>query len=278
MNLSRRQLLKWSALSGSALLVGSYPVFIERYAFQVNTYQIPIPNLPPKFHQFTIAQLTDLHYGFLMPMMAVEYIIHTINDLQADVVVCTGDYVDEVNMSQEIDAVWPQLMKLRARHGVFSVLGNHDHWADTDRSLYWLKKSGQDIRHQAVAIQRGDEKLWIGGAGDYWEDVLGIDMAFQNVPPEECKILLAHNPDSADTPFQSRVDLMISGHTHGGQVIVPGIGAPILPVYNKRYSSGFIPTDQTNVFISRGLGWSILPVRFNCFPEIAVLQLMKTPA
>ncbi len=107
------------------------------------------------------------------------------------------------------------------------------------------------------------------------EDELGIDDAFRHVPDSDCKILLSHNPDSADTDYKSRIDLMISGHTHGGQVIIPFVGAPILPVKNKLYSSGHIRNEGTNLYISRGLGWAMIPVRFNCLPEISVLRLVR---
>ncbi len=272
---SRRKFLKLSLSIGAGALIATYPFCIERYIFQVNTYQIPVPNLPPKFDGYTIAQLTDLHYGPLMPQAIVKKIIHKTNTLHKDLIVCTGDYILEENGTKQIDTVWPQLMKLHANDGVFSVLGNHDHWGSTDRSLFWLEKSGQNIRHKAVPIFKGEERIWIGGAGDYDEDKLGIDDAFQHVPDSECKILLSHNPDSADTDYNTRIDLMISGHTHGGQVIIPFVGAPILPVKNKTYSSGFIRTMRTNLYISRGLGWAIIPVRFNCRPEISVLKLVR---
>lgn len=272
---SRRKFLKLSLLSGVGAIIATYPFCIERYIFQVNTYRIPVPNLPSNFNGFTIAQLSDLHYGFLMPLMVVEQIIHKINTLQKDVIVCTGDYIHERNETTQIDTVWPHLMKLNANGGVYSVLGNHDHWGNTDRSLYWLEKSGQSIRHKAVPIIKGEERIWIGGAGDYLEDDLGIDTAFQHVPDRECKILLSHNPDSADTNFETRIDLMISGHTHGGQVNIPFIGPPILPVKNKSYSNGFMRTGRTNLYISKGLGWAIIPIRFNCLPEISVLKLVR---
>ncbi len=270
---SRRKFLKLGLSCSIGALIASYPFCIERYIFQVNTYRIPVSNLPSNFNGFTIVQLTDLHYGFLMPLRVVEKIIYKINTLQKDVIVCTGDYVLERNGTTQIDTVWPHLMKLRANSGVYSVLGNHDHWGDTERSLYWLEKSGQNIRHKAVPIIKGEEKIWLGGAGDYLEDNLDIDKAFQHVPRSECKILLSHNPDSADTDFKTRIDLMISGHTHGGQVIIPFVGPPILPVKNKSYSSGFIRTGKTHLYISRGLGWAMLPVRFNCLPEISILKL-----
>jgi predicted MPP superfamily phosphohydrolase len=146
---------------------------------------------------------------------------------------------------------------------------------DTDRSLYWLKKSGQSLRHRSVSIKKGSSYIWIGGAGDYWEDEIGIDRAFEGVPKQECKILLAHNPDSIDTNYETRLDLTIAGHTHGGQVNIPFFGTPVLPVINKAYSSGLIRTNKKNIYISRGLGWAIIPVRFNCFPEISVLRLFS---
>ncbi len=273
--MNRRSFLKRCSLTAAIAAICGYPLLVERYLFQVNRYQIPVAGLPPEFEGFTIVHLTDLHYGFLMPMVVIRHLIHQANALKKDVIVCTGDYVHEHNRTEQIDRVWPELSKLQAVHGVYSVLGNHDHWADSSRSLDWLHRSGQDVRHQAVSISRGAARLWIGGAGDFWEDDPGIDRAFKTVPPGETKILLAHNPDTIDTAYHTRLNLVISGHTHGGQVILPFWGPPILPVINKRYASGVVATEKTMLFISRGLGWAILPVRLNCLPEIAVLRLSR---
>ncbi len=117
--------------------------------------------------------------------------------------------------------------------------------------------------------------MWIAGAGDLWEDHKDLDEILRPIPEGDCRIVLAHNPDTADTSFNSRVDLFLSGHTHGGQVRIPFAGPPILPVRNKAYSSGLINSPRgTPVFISRGIGWAIFPIRINCFPEIAVLELV----
>lgn len=274
--MKRRQFLKIGALStGAGALLSSYPFFIERYIVQVNTYKIPVPDLPKAFDNFRILHLTDLHLGPLVQDYFIDDVIQKSNALPKEMIVCTGDYVNKRDSSGYIDQVWPLIAKLKARYGVFNVLGNHDHWADFDRSLYWLNQTGQNIRHQAKAIEKDGQRIWIAGAGDLWEDKIGIDQALQNVPDNECRIVLAHNPDTADEAFQQRVDLMICGHTHGGQVKIPFIGAPILPVENKKYSSGFIRSEKTNLFISRGIGWAIIPVRFNCYPEIAILQLVQ---
>ena len=273
--INRRKFLKLAIYGGTAALVGCYPVLIERNIVQINRYKVPLPNLPSSFHGFTIAHLTDIHLGFLVSKSFVEGIVHKTLKLNIDAIFCTGDYVHKRNTIKEIETVWPILSKLKARYGVYSVLGNHDHWADTGRSLYWLERTGQNIRHKCKPIYKGRERILIGGCGDYWQDKLEIDKAFFCSEEKDCRILLSHNPDSVDTQFTTSLSLVISGHTHGGQVVIPFLGAPILPVKNKNYSSGLIDTPKTKLFISRGIGWAIYPVRFNCYPEIAVLELIK---
>lgn len=255
------------------MLLPSYPVFIERNIVRVNNYRIPAPSLPKSFRGFRIVHLTDLHLGTLVSEHFIESVIQKANGLRPDLIVCTGDYVHAKNSVTEIDTVWPILAKLKARYGVYSVLGNHDHWANTERSLYWLEKTGQSVRHKCKAICRGNERIVIGGAGDFWTDDLNIDQAFSSSDEGDFRILLAHNPDTVDTSYSTPLSLVLSGHTHGGQVSVPFYGPPVLPVKNKRYSHGLIKTNNTTLFISKGLGWAIYPVRFNCYPEIAVLEL-----
>lgn len=258
------------------LLALIYPLFIERYIVQVNHYRIVVPNLPKSFDKIKIVQVADLHYGALMPKSFIKNIIDRVNALNADVIVCTGDYVHEFKSANQIDEIWPLLSKLRAPLGVYSVLGNHDHWADPARSTHWLKVSGQDLSHKRVCLKRHGDKLWLAGAGDFYEDNRSIDPVLQGIPEKDCRIVLAHNPDTANTPYSRRVDLFISGHTHGGQVVIPFSGPPILPVKNKDFTSGLKESYRgVKVFISKGIGWAIFPVRFNCLPEIAVLELVR---
>ncbi|MCE5209603.1 MAG: metallophosphoesterase [Chloroflexi bacterium] len=260
-------------IGGGAFLAASYPVFIERFSIQTNTYQIPVRNLPKSFTGFTIIHLSDLHYGIFMPKSFIQDVICKVNQMDRDIIVNTGDNVYHRRNEQTVDEMWPLLLELNAPLGVYSVLGNHDHWASTERSLEWLEKSGQNLRHRSIAIEKNGSRIWLGGAGDLWEDETGVDLAFKDVPENECKILLAHNPDTADTPFTTTVNLVLSGHTHGGQINIPFIGPPVLPVSNRRYASGFVRSPHTSLFISRGVG-STAPVRFNCPPEIAVLKLV----
>lgn len=260
---------------GAAGLLGCYSVFVERNIVQVNHYRLPVPGLPTSFSGYRIAHLTDLHLGALVSENFIAGVVSRANELRPDMVCLTGDYVHAREATKEIDTVWPLLQKLRAVDGVWAVLGNHDHWASTKRSMYWMERTGFGVRHSCRMIERGAERVTIGGAGDYYEDAPGIDTAFQQCDDDDCKILLAHNPDTVDVAFRATVALTLSGHTHGGQVKIPLAGAPVLPVKNKAYAEGFIQTPRTNLFISRGIGWAIMPVRLNCFPEIAVLELVS---
>jgi predicted MPP superfamily phosphohydrolase len=273
--LTRRQFLKSAFGFGILGLTAAYPVILERYIILTNYYRVAVPNLPKEFSGFRIVHLTDLHYGFLVPLAIIEEVVARANRLQPDIIVCTGDYVHERNSTRQIDLVWPVLGKLAAPSGVYSILGNHDHWADTGRSEYWLNRTGQDLRHKSVRLEREGKRVWMAGAGDFLEDHRNLDGLLGDVPAGACRILLAHNPDTVDTSYSSRIDLTIAGHTHGGQVVIPLLGPPVLPVLNKAYTSGLTHSLRGNkVFISKGIGWTHVPVRFNCYPEIAVLELV----
>lgn len=272
--MNRRKFFKLASLFGALGLAGSYPIFIERNIVRITRFQIEVDNLPKEFDGFTIVHLTDLHYGFLVSLKFSRNVIRKIIGIPRDLIVCTGDYIHERDHKYQIDTVLPLFKNLHAPSGVLSVLGNHDHWADRDRTLFWLEKFKQNMRHQVRCLVRGTSKLWFIGAGDLWEDHREIDSIAESIPSNECKIVLAHNPDSADTHYKQPIDLFISGHTHGGQVNIPLLGTPVLPVKNKNFSFGLKRAQNgTPVFISRGIGWAIYPIRFNCFPEIPVLTL-----
>lgn len=264
--LGRRRFLQLGAAGAVGAL--GYGVACA-YRFEVNTYRVPVPRLPRSFDGFTIVQLTDLHYGLGIPLAVAEAVVERVGRIEGDVVACTGDYVHGGDGPRAVDRIWSLLDTLRARSGVYSVLGNHDHmWDNQDRSLWWMEQSGQGVRHRAVPITRGADRIWIGGAGDLWFDTPGIDLAFRAAPRDECKILLAHHPEAADTAFETEVDLVLSGHTHGGQISFPPLTAGM---------SGLQTRSGTSVFICRGIGWYLLPVRVACPPEIAVLRLVPAP-
>ena len=273
--MNRRTFLKFAAgTTGGLALMGSYPLIAGQHAVRINRYRITLPRLPRSFDGFTIVQLTDLHYGYFTSLDLMQRVLSSANAIPHDLTVCTGDYI--LDKSAQVDELWPLICELKAPEGVFSVLGNHDHGSCLDRSRYWLEKSGQNIRRAVRKIERNGETLWFAGAGDYWWDSFSIDKVLEPIPRNECRILLAHNPDSADTVAHEHADLVISGHTHGGQINLPFIGSPFYSVKNKAFTSGLCrSTRGFPVFISKGIGMTRIPVRINCDPEIAILELRK---
>lgn len=276
MKLNRRRFIQTGIIAaGGAILLGTYSVFIERYHLQINHYRIDLPRLPEAFERFRILQLADLHYGPYQRWSYIEKALEKATGIQCDLIALTGDYMHKTHDPKKVRQMWKALNQLKAPGGVFNVLGNHDHWAGHELAMELLETSGQSLRKKTTTLTLGNDRMHIGGAGDLWEDHFEIAPVFKNVPDEEFRILLAHNPDSVDTIEGPPMDLILSGHTHGGQIVLPFIGALKLPVKNKTYNQGLIPTKNGPVFISRGIGTAILPIRFNCPPEIAILELRR---
>lgn len=272
-------ILKKVSLTRKAFLVSAlasvYSFLIERYWLQVNHYSIVSDRLPKSFHNFKIAVLTDLHYGILMPEPWIEQIINRVNSIGADVIIGVGDYVHAKRIDSELLVVWRHLKNLKAKNGVYFVNGNHDHWANTKLATQLLQESGFNVEHSPKLISKNGEQILISGVGDFWESNFLLDQTLSPFDPRLFKIVLAHNPDSVDLKHNTFVDLFVSGHTHGGQVRVPFLNySPILPVKNKTYDCGIKKLkNKEQLFISRGIGWAVLPIRFNAPPEIAVLNL-----
>ncbi|HMU83522.1 MAG TPA: metallophosphoesterase [Leptospiraceae bacterium] len=252
-----------------------YTAAVERYWIAVNEYNISFPRLPRQFDGFRIGFLSDIHLGLFMPGAWVDAIVDRANALGVDALVLGGDYVHARKTDHELLLVWSKLKKLSAPSGVFAVNGNHDHWANHDLPLRLLDSSGFSVRHKVATVKRGRATIAIAGVGDLWEDEFLLDETLKDIPDSVFRIVLAHNPDSADLPHTSRVDLFLSGHTHGGQVRIPFLNwSPVIPVKNKAYDLGLKQnTAEEKIFISKGLGWAILPIRFNVRPEIAIITL-----
>ncbi|TGL65254.1 metallophosphoesterase [Leptospira jelokensis] len=268
-----KKIFKFILFSLTILFLNSF--VLERYYVRFPIYEIESTKIPKSFDGYTIAVVSDLHYGFLNPEFWIRYVIESINEKNPDLIVGLGDYVKKRNFDEELVSVWKLLPLLKGKDKEVFVNGNHDHWANHSLSLRLLEESRKSIRNRTIEIHRGNEKIILGGLGDFWEDHLPIDQVFQHTDPKQFRIAIAHNPESADTPHLESIDLFITGHTHGGQVRIPFFQlSPILPVNNKTYDVG-IKNSLFNemVFISAGIGWSILPLRFNCPSEVPILIL-----
>ena len=260
------------------LILLMFDIFIyERYFLNFSNYEYYSEELPIEFNGYRIAIISDLHYGKLTPDIWVSSVFQKVNDLKPDLIIGLGDYVLKTKSTEDLYKIWPLLLTLKANDGEFFVNGNHESWADEKSSLELLKNSGKSIRNSFKIIERGKSKIAIGGTGDLWTDEIDIDKTFKESPKNIFTIIATHNPDAADLKHARKINLYLAGHTHGGQVRVPFFNfAPILPVTNKDYDAGFKMNNVSEkLFISTGIGWSILPLRFNCRAEVPIITLKK---
>ena len=171
---------------------------------------------------------------------------------------------------------------MKAPLGVFAVLGNHDFWSGpevtraVDQGLADL--GVQVLRNRSTALEREGQTLVLAGVDDYWADSYNLKRAMDGVERDNCLILLSHNPDVNEDvdALGLRVDLMLAGHTHGGQIVLPFIGAPFLPSsFGQKYRAGLVRDGERLTYVSRGLGVYLVPFRLNCPAEVTRLTLTK---
>jgi predicted MPP superfamily phosphohydrolase len=272
--LDRRKLLKRAGLGALAALgVGTvYPMLEARWC-GLSRRLVALPKLPPSFRGMTVALLTDLHHGPFVPLAYIRHVVDLTNSLKPDLILLVGDYVS-VN-ARYIAPAANEVRRLEAPLGRFAVLGNHDHWESTVESKAQLDRAGIElVDNRGSWLRRGSDRLRICGVGDLWTDDQDLMSALGDADEDDAVILLSHNPDYAESVDDSRISLMLSGHTHGGQVIVPGLGAPFCPSkFGAKYLGGLVQGPACPVFVSRGVGTTGPPVRFLCRPEVALLTL-----
>jgi predicted MPP superfamily phosphohydrolase len=226
-----------------------------------------------------IVQLSDIHHSLYTPLEAVERAVNLANELQPDLLALTGDYV-----TLSTDYIWPvarALGKLRARLGVFAVLGNHDFQVDANQVTRALQAHGIDVlRNSHRALDGfglpplcGSPALWIIGVDDLWWRADDLPAAVRSIPPDDAKILLCHNPLGIHQAASYGIDFVLSGHTHGGQVRLPVVKSLYRSKLGARFVEGWNRLEETQIYVNRGIGKVLLPVRFDCPPEIACFRL-----
>jgi predicted MPP superfamily phosphohydrolase len=270
--------VKRASLALVALLLGllAWSIGFEPGWLQQRQLRLAAPGWagPP----LTIAVAADFHVGAPhagLPML--RQVVKEINAAHPDIILLPGDFVIHgVLGGQPVapETIAGELARLKAPLGVFAVLGNHDWWLDGERVRKALETAGiRVIDNRALPLPGADDKLWLAGIGDDMTGHADPARAFAGVPADAKLLVIMHDPANAPAlPPQTLV--AFAGHTHGGQVRLPFVGALITPGRAPRQQAwGWIPDTPAATWVTAGIGTSILPIRFNCPPETVVLRL-----
>ncbi len=283
--LTRRSFLTLAAssLGGFALYSGE----IARHELRVEEYSIPLPRLPEAFRGMRIAQISDIHYFEWTESYFLRQVVDHVNALKPDMVVLTGDFVTYGPVrwpSQDAHKRFalrhmPDCASILSRIRCplrYATLGNHDMMVG-GRYIYGdLVNQGLPVlRNAAVSLERNGQRLWLVGLGSACAGDADPDRAFPGsaVRDREAMIVLAHEPDILPEIAKYGADLMLAGHTHGGQVCFPFLPPAFLPQYGKIYVRGWFRSGRTQLYVNRGIGTIGVPSRVNCPPEITLLTL-----
>jgi predicted MPP superfamily phosphohydrolase len=258
------------AVAGGAL--ASYASGIEPHWPEIVQRSLVLPRLSPQLDGLTLVQISDLHVGHSMNLVKTRRAVAWINAIRPDVIVVTGDMIQDEYEEALLCA--EELSALAARFGVYAIMGNHERRLAPEEGELPFRRAGLTVLTNAAhEIVIDGASLWMVGVDDLIMRRGDLRLALRDVPQRACKILLAHEPDAADWSARFPIDLQLSGHTHGGQVRLPGIGPLLLPILGRKYPMGLYRVRDTWVYTNRGLGLTRPPVRFNCRPEITVFTL-----
>jgi uncharacterized protein len=278
--LTRRALFRRAVrlgVAGAVVGLAGYS-FWQTWQLQVRRQTIALPNLPPAFEGKTIAHLADFHHGRFVGLPFIRRAAELAQSLNPDAIALVGDFGHKgYELRERLPPCLEALSALKAPLGVFAVPGNHDMLDDGRvyrRAVH--DTSLTDLTNRSVRVTIGDDSMWFAGVDDLWYGEPDLRSALAGVPAGAAVVLLSHNPDFAETAPDPRVGLMLSGHTHGGQVYLPIVGAPWIPSrYGEKYLAGLVRGPATQVYVTRGIGEAGVPFRFNCPPEINLLTLTR---
>lgn len=263
---SRRRFLAWAGAGLASAALAGYP-FLETAWLEVESLDVAVAGLARGLDGTRIAQVSDIHFGPYADESDGERIVAAVMAQKPDLIALTGDFISRRAAARAIGS----LSGLRAPLGVFAVFGNHDHWEGARVVAEQLDRIGVRLLvNESAPVDGG---LWLAGLDDAWSGRPDLDAALRGIPEGRPRVLLAHEPDVADWIGPRRVDLQLSGHTHAGQVWIPGYGPAVLPYLGRKYPRGRYRVGATELYVNRGYGLIALPVRFNCRPELTILRL-----
>jgi len=282
--LSRSRFLRLGLASAGGVALGGgagfeYATQVEPRWLAVEHVALTLPRLAPAFDGYRVVQFSDIHMNCPLDRSMLAEIVDTVNAQRPNLVAITGDFVT-ARPEQSIGDLVGELSRLRAPDGVAGVLGNHDIWAGPAIVRRVMHDSGMlDLSNAVHSVSRRGATFHIAGVDDVWEHLDDLSKVLRGLPRSGAALLLAHEPDFADTAAASgRFDLQISGHTHGGQVNLPLYGPAILKPYGLRYPIGLYRLGQMFQYTNRGVGTCWFNIRLNCRPEVTVITLRSAQA
>ena len=279
--INRRKFIRLAATAGVATLAAD-TLLIEPNRPRITRLDLALRRWPARLNGFTIALLSDFHYDPYFSAHPLKASIGMVNDLHADLIVLTGDFVsdpligDHKKAASAVEPCAQFLREMRASHGLWAVLGNHDRSTDPNRITGVLRSAGiQVLINQSVPMESNGARFWLGGTDDVLDGKPDLASTLRQIPADEAAVLLAHEPDYADHVARFPVDLQLSGHSHGGQVRIPFVHPLFLPGLAKKYIWGLYKIGALTLYTNPGLGTVRLPIRLNCPPEITFLTLRR---
>ncbi len=241
----------------------------EANSLSLERVEIPLQRLPKKLDGFTIIHLSDIHHSPLTGLEHIERTVKIANRLKPDMFILTGDYVS--HETKFIGPVAKMLGKLKAEFGTYACLGNHDHWTDADLITKQFRENGINMLvNEGQRFEAKDSSFWLAGVDDHMVGKTDLPAALKGSYPDEFKLLLAHNPIIFRHCVRAGIDLTLSGHTHGGQVRVRDSSRRMI---RRRRIAGLHSRKNSKIYITRGIGTVVLPIRYQCPPEISLLEL-----
>jgi len=246
---------------------------------KVETVRLELARLPRAFSGFRLAQISDIHMGGWMNLDRFQQVADLVAAQKPDVLLITGDFLYGHRFTgaskQWIKDLIKVLSPLAASVPSFAVLGNHDYWTSPETVREMLCLSGiMDLTNTVFTLRRADGDLHLCGLDDIRHGDARLDDVVTQLREDDAAILLVHEPDFADiSAATGKFDLQVSGHTHGGQVVIPFYGPPVLPLSGRKYPSGLYKVGNMFQYTNRGVGVDRMPIRWNCPAEITVFEL-----
>jgi predicted MPP superfamily phosphohydrolase len=243
--------------------------------FEVVKVKINIPGLPTLFQGYRIVLISDIHYGQWISSNRLKGVIGLINQQEPDIVAITGDFVSY--SGRNVEGLILALKELHVRDATVAVLGNHDYWVSAERVRSILSESKIiELNNDVYTVTREGCALYIAGVDSITLKKNQLDKVMQKLPPSGPAILLVHEPDFADISAETkRFSLQLSGHSHGGQFVIPKFGTPFRGNGFWKYPLGRYQVKEMVLYTNRGIGTNAFWIRVNCAPEITVIDLQS---